>query len=62
MEPAEYEIYNTICEKLVQDNPLRAIIYLRCEPELCLKRIKQRNREGEEGIPLDYLKKVHERQ
>ena len=38
------------------------MIYLRCDPELCLKRIKQRGREGEEGIPLDYLRKVHERQ
>jgi deoxyadenosine/deoxycytidine kinase len=26
-----------------------------------LQRIKQRNREGEEGIPVDYLRKVHER-
>lgn len=46
---------------MVQNCPLKAIIYLRCSPELCLKRIKQRNREGEEGIPLDYLRKVHER-
>lgn len=52
MEEAEYAVYHTVCEKLVKDCPLRAVIYLRCSPELCLKRIKQRNREGEEGIPL----------
>lgn len=38
------------------------MIYLRCSPELCLDRMKQRNRAGEEGIPLSYLKKVHDRQ
>ena len=46
---------------MTKNCPLKAIIYLRCSPELCLKRIKQRNREGEEGIPLAYLRKVHER-
>ena len=62
MEEAEYAIYDTVCAKMTQNCPLRAVIYLRCSPELCLKRIKQRNRQGEEGIPLDYLRKVHQRQ
>jgi deoxyadenosine/deoxycytidine kinase len=39
--------------------PLKAIIYLKCSPELCLERIKKRNRKGEEGITIDYIKKVH---
>jgi len=39
-------IYSELSEKLVKNCPLKAIIYLRCAPNVCLKRIKQRNREG----------------
>ena len=35
-----------------------AVIYLRCPSTTCHARILQRLREGEEGIPLDYLDKV----
>jgi deoxyadenosine/deoxycytidine kinase len=52
MDEAEYMIYSTLCDKLIQESPLKAIIYLRCPPEVCLQRIHQRNREGEEHIPL----------
>lgn len=41
--------------------PLKAIVYLKCSPELCLQRIKKRNRKGEESISIDYIQKVHER-
>lgn len=61
LEAAEYDIYSQLCEKLVGETPLRGIVYLRCPPELCLERIKIRHREGEEGIPLSYLRKVHQR-
>lgn len=46
---------------MIKQCPLKAIIYLKCSPELCLERIKQRGRKGEEGIGLEYLRKVHER-
>ena len=46
---------------MIEKCPLKAIIYLRCAPEMCLNRIKKRNREGEESIPLEYLQKVHKR-
>lgn len=29
--------------------------HLRCEPEVCLKRIQERSRPGEESVSLDYL-------
>lgn len=35
------------------------IIYLRCSPERCYQRTKQRNREEEEEIPLEYLELIH---
>lgn len=61
MELAEYTVYSQICGAVIQECPLKAIIYLKCSPELCLERIRQRGRKGEEGISLDYLRKVHER-
>ena len=45
----------------MQDCHTSAIIYLRCDPRVCSERIKKRNREGEEEIPLEYLTNVHER-
>ena len=41
--------------------PLKGIIYLKCSPELCLKRVKNRGRKGEENLDLEYLRKVHEK-
>jgi thymidylate kinase len=35
------------------------IIYLKCPPEVCFERIKQRN--CQENISLDYLQKVHQK-
>jgi deoxyadenosine/deoxycytidine kinase len=37
----------------------KGFVYLRCEPEVSLTRIKKRNRPGEENISLEYLKKLH---
>jgi deoxyadenosine/deoxycytidine kinase len=34
-------------------------VYLRCEPEVSLERIKKRNRTGEDNISLEYLQKLH---
>jgi deoxyadenosine/deoxycytidine kinase len=44
MDVAEYTVYDEISKKMLKNCPLRAVIYLRCPPELCLKRIRQRNR------------------
>jgi deoxyadenosine/deoxycytidine kinase len=34
-------------------------VYLRCKPEICLARAKSRARSEEVGIPLEYLKHLH---
>jgi deoxyadenosine/deoxycytidine kinase len=39
----------------------KGIIYLRCDPDVSLERIKKRNRSGEETISIDYLRKLHEK-
>ena len=39
--------------------PLAGIVYLKCDPNVCAKRIQKRNRSEECGIPLDYLNLLH---
>ena len=36
------------------------IVYLRVEPETALERVRQRARDAERDLPLDYLKRLHE--
>lgn len=37
------------------------IIYLKADPKISYKRIKKRSRDEESIIPLDYIKKIHEK-
>jgi deoxyadenosine/deoxycytidine kinase len=39
----------------------KGYIYLRADPEVSYDRVKIRNRGGEESIPLDYLKTLHDK-
>jgi len=34
------------------------VFYLKCDPEICLKRIQNRSRDGENSISIDYLKRL----
>ena len=36
-------------------------VYIRTSPEVCLRRIKKRNREGEEDIDIQYLQSIHDK-
>lgn len=53
-------VYDSICSEIMSKLPLMGIIYLKCDPSICLSRIKSRGRKGEESITLDYLEKVHD--
>ena len=47
---------NTIDKRLKSDY----FIYLRTDPQVCFERIKQRNRECEKDITIEYLTQLHE--
>ena len=55
MEEVEYQIYEHFYNTRKQDMNLDAVIYIDASPNVCLQRIKKRNRDGEEGITCDYL-------
>tara|TARA_B110001450_G_scaffold205620_1_gene195575 strand:+ start:225 stop:881 length:657 start_codon:yes stop_codon:yes gene_type:complete len=62
MTQLEYGIYDNwhrwLCEKF--DIKPRYFIYLRTTPEISDERIKTRSRDEESGIPLDYLRQLHQ--
>lgn len=37
------------------------IVYLRTTPEVCYERMKRRAREEEAGVPIDYLRRIHDK-
>jgi deoxyadenosine/deoxycytidine kinase len=51
------QIYHKIYEEYMNDFPLQYVIYIDANPEICLQRILQRSREGENTISIDYLQK-----
>jgi deoxyadenosine/deoxycytidine kinase len=60
MDDRDYENYREIFRNMTAF--LKApdlIIYLHCEPETALVRIKQRGRSCEQEIPLDFLQDLH---
>ena len=61
MNDIEWEDYTSWFDWLVSTFQIKpkGYIYLRAEPEVSYERIKNRNRSGEETIPFDYLKELH---
>lgn len=59
MEKIQLDIYNEWFHSFNKETTVKKIIYIQTEPEICSKRINERNRSGEENIPLDYLQNCH---
>ncbi|EPQ17275.1 Deoxycytidine kinase [Myotis brandtii] len=63
MNETEWTIYQDwhdwMNNQFGQSLELDGIIYLRASPEKCLSRIYLRGRNEEQGIPLEYLEKLH---
>ena len=61
MNEIEWNDYTLWFDWLVEtfDIKPKGYIYLRASPDISYDRIKKRNRSGEETIPFDYLKELH---
>jgi deoxyadenosine/deoxycytidine kinase len=57
----EWEVYNMWHKQIRElfNLKIKGTIYISTNPEVCYNRIKKRNRNGEESIPLDYLSLLH---
>ncbi len=60
VEDMEYNIYNKWYDEFIRDYRVDAVIYMDSNPEVCQRRIAKRCRQGEEGIPLNYLSKCRD--
>ena len=60
IEYINYQIYLNWFDTFAQEFPVEKIIYVKTDPEICYERIEKRNRDGEDNIPLEYLKSCND--
>ena len=60
IEHVNYQIYLNWFNTFAEEFPINKIVYVRAEPETCHQRISTRHRDGEDNIPIDYLKSCSE--
>jgi deoxyadenosine/deoxycytidine kinase len=60
IEEVNYKIYLSWFDTFSKEFPVHKVIYVKTKPEICHERIHKRSREGEENIPLSYLKSCDE--
>ena len=56
----DYNIYNKWYDEFIKDYPLVGNIYLKTNPKTAYERVLKRNRNEEEGIPMEYLSKCND--
>lgn len=56
----DYSVYKLLYNAHKELMKNTVIVYVRTNPDICLKRIKKRNRKGEDAIGLDYLSLCHQ--
>ncbi len=59
IEWACYNKWNDFFERFYGDKITHKIIYLRCEPQVAMDRLKLRNRDAEKNVPIEYLQSLH---
>jgi deoxyadenosine/deoxycytidine kinase len=57
LEPCEFEVYKMMSEVGLFECSVDGIMWLTTEPEECERRIRNRGRDGEQDISLQYLEK-----
>lgn len=60
IEHVNYQIYLNWFNTFSDEFPIHKIIYVKTDHIICHERIATRNRDGEENIPIDYLKSCSE--
>jgi deoxyadenosine/deoxycytidine kinase len=56
IEHVNYQIYLNWFDTFSDEFPVHKVVYVKTAPEKCHERILKRSREGEDNIPLSYLK------
>jgi deoxyadenosine/deoxycytidine kinase len=60
IEFVNYQIYLNWFDAFADEFPVHKIIYVKTNPDICYNRIATRQRDGEDKIPLEYLKTCSE--
>jgi len=60
IEHVNYQIYLNWFNTFADEFPINKIIYVKADPETCHQRIATRHRDGEDNIPITYLKSCNE--
>ena len=60
IEQVNYQIYLNWFNTFAEEFPVNKIVYVRADPETCHQRIATRHRDGEDNIPINYLKSCNE--
>ena len=56
IEHVNYQIYSNWFNTFADEFPIHKIIYVKTDHTICHQRVATRHRDGEEHIPIDYLK------
>ena len=57
IEDIHYQIYQRFYNEYAKEYRLDGIVYIDADADVCHRRIAKRSRDGESGIPLEYLQK-----
>jgi deoxyadenosine/deoxycytidine kinase len=60
IELINYQIYLNWFNTFADEFKVDKIIYVNANPDICYERVGKRHRDGEDNIPLEYLKNCHE--
>jgi deoxyadenosine/deoxycytidine kinase len=60
LDGIEWDLYKKWYTLLQDTVRVSGIVYVNTDPDICIQRIAKRGRQGEEAIPVEYMKRLHE--